>query len=47
MENFFLVVAVVAGLGSASVGSPLQPLPAMVNPNRNGVVISLEDFPAT
>ncbi len=47
MEKIFLVVVLLAGLGSASVGSPLQPLPSMVNPNRNGVANSLEDFSAT
>jgi hypothetical protein len=51
MEKLFLVVVLLAGLGSASVlpprGSPLRPLPSMVNPNRNGVANSLEDFPAT
>jgi hypothetical protein len=46
MEKLFLVVILVAGLGSASLGSPLQPLPSMVNPTRNGVANSLEDFSA-
>jgi hypothetical protein len=51
MEKLFLVVVLLAGLGSASVlpkhGSPLKPLPSIVNPNRNGVDNSLEDFSAT
>jgi hypothetical protein len=47
MEKLFLVVAVVAGLGSASALPTHGSLPSMVNPNRNGVANSLEDFSAT